>query len=368
MIVDALKKPKNMESFYYTHVHQYLFENVDESFAKYRARISHELKALRVSKEQIQNKRVLDVGTGLQALVFAEMGCEHVYHIDINQSQVDWLNRYCKENGIKNLSSNCFSVTKEPERLPSFDVAFIYGVLHHLEQPGEFITALNNVAQEEASMLFRCYRSGTWSRWLVAHLRKLSHLTTVETVQKVFLCQFPLEDGRQFLSDMVDDLFTPIWKCFSPELMRRECDNMGADFYCPDSSFEYDFTAPDENFRCRFSATGKKLHSTLEHSNEITHGIDQLRIQLPKQFQKTFKMVWNEFIEVLNGTDPVTATIVIITLYRLSRRFPLYDYYCINQQGEAGHCNSQRKGTREEALITVLLNITRNFSDKKTAA
>ena len=363
--MNAEKKttPNSMATFYHEHVHHHLFTHHLTSLIKYRKRILSELKILKINIDELKDKIVFDMGSGFQAIIFAELGCKHIFHIDINEYQVNWLKKYCLKNNIYNISSSCLNVRDEIDSLPEFDFAFLYGILHHLEDPASFLLALHKKGNLSSHILLRCYRSGTWSRWLVAHLRTLTSLTTLDTVRRVFCIQFPLERNQQFLSDMLDDLFTPVWKCFSPEQIKKDSKKLARHFYCPDKDFLFDFSSLDENFRCKLTDTGITDIYFDNNLLEISMDIDQVLMELPDSLTLDFHKTWQEFSCKLKEYSQVEVAMAITTIYRLSRRMDQKDYFQLNTVKPILKKDQDLGNIRIKALLNILQTLMRNLAE-----
>jgi len=161
-----------MKNFYGDYVHDSYLDNYQCHMEKYRRRIKNELKYFGYDLNYLKDKTVLDIGTGIQSLVFSEAGCKKIYHFDINERQVNWLNTICAKKNISNIHSKCLDISTGIGKVDKIDFAFVIGILHHLESPSSFLNSLIKSLSPSGKILLRCYRSGTWSRWLAAHLRK----------------------------------------------------------------------------------------------------------------------------------------------------------------------------------------------------
>ena len=344
-------KSEGIGGFYAEHVHDHMMADPSAALEKYRRRVVHELASFDIRPEQIRNKIILDVGTGFQALIFCEMGCKHVFHVDASRRQVEWLKAYSAEKGISNITSECHDITDQLGPVTDFDLAFVVGVYHHLRTPGRFLTRLLERGHSGSILLLRCYRSGTWSRWLVAHLRTLSGLTDVDTVKGVFRTLFPLEENSQFLMDMIDDLFVSEWGCLHPGQFQRDAGKFGLKFHSPESGEILSFEDRDENFRLSLELTDQTVVPDDPKDLESSFFIDQVGLDIRNN---EFSRNWQNFAASLPRFSLTERTLRLITLYRLGRRMQQMDYFLLKNQMKVPEKGKLLGEQRIQTLVNIL--------------
>jgi 2-polyprenyl-3-methyl-5-hydroxy-6-metoxy-1,4-benzoquinol methylase len=242
-----------MTEFYAEHVHSHIHADPQQTLQKYRRRICSELAKFGISLEQLRDKTILDIGSGWQAIVFQELGCRQVYHLDINSKHVDFLNRYVSENGIKNIISEQADISCSLGSAHDIDLAFVAGVYHHLADREGFLGKLLPNMAANSDILFRVYRAGTWSRWLVAMLRTASvGRLTPEQLQSAYRLLHPYALDNQFVGDLIDDLLTPQWLAFRPQQFIADAERLKLQWQCSAPAFDFDFSDQDENFRVKW--------------------------------------------------------------------------------------------------------------------
>jgi 2-polyprenyl-3-methyl-5-hydroxy-6-metoxy-1,4-benzoquinol methylase len=242
-----------MTEFYAEHVHSHIHADPQQTLQKYRRRICSELAKFDISIEQLRDKTILDIGSGWQAIVFQELGCRQVYHLDINAKHVDFLNRYIAENGIKNIISEQGNISCSLGSARDIDLAFVAGVYHHLADREGFLSKLLPSMAANSDVLFRVYHAGTWSRWLVAMLRTASiGRLTPEQLLNAYRLLHPYALDNQFIGDLIDDLLTPQWLAFRPEQFIADAERLQLKWQCSAAAFDFDFSDQDENFRVKW--------------------------------------------------------------------------------------------------------------------
>lgn len=269
-----------MSEFYADTVHRHILENHEAALEKYRKRIRRELAWMGIEPRQLQDFTCLDVGTGYQAIVLAELGCRRVFHRDISNQHVQWLQSYCRTHGLNAIHSEQADLMEHWEVDKPLDLSLVIGVYHHLPEPPRLLRSLWERTREGGMIFLRCYRSGTWSRWLTAQMRTLSAYCTPERLLAAYRQQCDDEYDGQFLGDMLDDLFVPVWKCYHPRQFREDAARLGMAVRTEDGEFDLDLEAQDENFRVLMRKGSERVVSPPLDDFSTGGSIDQRALDL----------------------------------------------------------------------------------------
>lgn len=316
-----------MATFYAEHVHSHIHADPQQTLHKYRRRIRAELAHFGIPIDQLHDKTILDIGSGWQAIVFQELGCRQVYHSDINRQHVDFLNRYIADHQITNIISEQTDVSLSLGSARQIDLAFVAGVYCVLQDREGFVKNLLPNMTANSDILFRNYRSGTWSRWLAAALRiaSVGRLTPAQLLAAYRLLHPYGMDG-QFVGDMIDDLLTPQWLAFHPREFIADAEQLNLQCQCLDQPFAIDFSQQDENFRVKWHvssttdwgdwqqplATGK---AHISDEPDTPPEITGLREQLI------------ELLQSLHAHAERDAALVVVALYFLVRKHAYMDAF-----------------------------------------
>jgi 2-polyprenyl-3-methyl-5-hydroxy-6-metoxy-1,4-benzoquinol methylase len=314
-----------MPTFYAEQVHQHINANPLQTLEKYRRRIKCELAKFGIDPSQLQDKTVLDIGSGWQAIVFQELGCKQIHHLDINRKHVEFLSRYCKEHGIENISSQHEDISYSVGAVENIDLAFVAGVYHHLGNREGFINNLLPAMGNKGEILFRVYRAGTWSRWLTATLRiasvgKLSH----DHILQAYRLLQPYTQDNQFLGDMIDDLLTPQWLAFRPNQFLSDASRLGIHCQCLGEDFEYDFGAQDENFRIRWQLPANWQNVGI---SSLATGLEHPVNESPAPEHATLHHELFALMRKLDQHAPRDTSLVLVSLYTLLRSHQNVDVF-----------------------------------------
>jgi SAM-dependent methyltransferase len=306
--------------FYAETVHCHILENHQVSLEKYRKRIRRELAWMGIEPQELKNLTCLDVGTGYQALILAELGCRQVFHRDISHRQVQWLQSYCRAHGISVIQSEQADLMGQWDVPEPLDLSLVVGVYHHLTEPPRFLRSLWERTSKGGKIFLRCYRSGTWSRWLTAHLRTLSRHLDPGKMLAEHRQQCAGKTDGQFLGDMLDDLFVPEWKCFLPRQFREDAELLGMTVRTEDGDLDLNLGARDENFRVLITKNESQITLPAIDRFSTRESIDQLSLDSNAypQLEEAARR-FKSLAEWAKTMDQDRLASKLLTLYRLVR-------------------------------------------------
>ena len=311
-VMPSIMSKKN---FYAEHVHQERIDNYSRYLPAYQKRVAKELGFFGWSLRDLKGKKIIDFGSGLQSVVFAQAGADRVFHFDISDRQVERLRDYTRRQGVKNIETKVSDLDEDVLDFPAFDFSFMLGVFHHLARPENSLLALLSSCNADGSLYFRVYRAGTWSRWLVEQLRTLSALTSINHIKEAYLRDRGNVILGTFLEDMVDDLFTEILSAYHLSDFQRVADRLDLGFHSPDVETPTGFSALDENFRFLFHKRSENNdYSAISVSpsaySEVPRSIDLAR---------SIKIEIDDLKNAMATRDSKLNALTLVDLYRLVR-------------------------------------------------
>lgn len=312
------------KEFFAQNVHKHIvYQDIDLTLKKYQNRLLNELKLRNLPNDYFKNKTMIDIGTGFQAIIASSMGAKFIYHLDQSQEQVLWTQEYCKTNNITNIRSIQCDITKAiPIDEDSVDIVLVFGIWHHLSKPSDFMHhLLPKLNLNDSHIWLRIYRAGSWSRWLVENLRKISEKININDLEALLDIRYPYQNTNQYKGDALDDLFAPIWQAFYPKQFNIE--NVSS--FINYSEWEYDFNNNDENFRVDFNVNYNNINNIKKFSFP-NKGINQTNLVFNKNY-KLANNIQNLFNEWENSEDSTNLNDKLITLYELVRRKPAFSAY-----------------------------------------
>lgn len=337
------------KEFFSKKVHKYIvYKDIKKSLDKYERRIINELEIRGLTKDFLKNRTIIDIGTGFQAITASKMGAKFIYHLDISDEQVLWMQQYCKEQGIDNIKSMQCDITKEIPILNEVDLVLVFGVWHHLDKPSEFIKNLIPALNKNNSFIWlRNYRSGTWSRWLVAQLRDIAKNIDTQVLEKILQTRYPQDIFNQWKGDMLDDLFAPIWQAFHP----KQFEIKDISTIINKQSWEYNFNDYDENFRVDFHIN----RDNIEQFKSFIFPDVGVKQRLLKFEDENIKEIQSLFKKWQYKDEPMDIRAnKLITLFELVRKKPIYDAYTDTNINDNDMLNSIDKDVRVGMLLKLL--------------
>lgn len=316
-----------MATFYAEQVHSHILADDQQALRKYQRRIRAELERFGIAVDQLRDKTILDIGSGWQAIVFQQLGCRQVYHLDINSRHVEFLNRYCADNQIANIISEQADISLSLGSAKQIDLAFVAGVYHHLQDREGFIKNLLPNMAANSDILFRVYRAGTWSRWLTSALRVASADRLAPTqLLNAYRLLHPYGEDNQFVGDMIDDLLTPQWLAFHPREFIADAELLSLQCQCLSEPFAFDFSSQDENFRVKWHIADKNGFHNLLHplATGKAHIVDKTNasLEIAELHEQLLDLLAN-----LNRHTERDAALVVVSLYFLVRKHTHIDAF-----------------------------------------
>lgn len=102
----------------------------------------------------LRGATVLDYafGRGNWSLAFIEAGAKEVVAIDASASNVSRFSTYCSKNRIKNIKIQVGNVL-ETQIDGVFDIVWVYGILHHIEQNLLFMKRMRQILANDCSQI-----------------------------------------------------------------------------------------------------------------------------------------------------------------------------------------------------------------------
>lgn len=346
------------KEFFAQNVHKYIvYKDIEATLDKYKKRIINELSLRGHNSEFFKNKIVIDIGTGFQAIIASQLGAKFVYHLDISQEQILWMENYCHTNNIDNIKSMQCDVTNEIFIDDKVDIVLVFGIWHHLINPNKFMKNLIPIMNLEGSDIWlRIYRSGSWSRWLVSNLRSMVSNLDTGILENMLEIRYPSDIYNQWKGDLLDDLMSPIWQAFHPNQFKIN----GISSFIDNEFWEYNFDEKDENFRVDFSIR----YNNIEQFKEFlfpNEGVEQTEFQFKNKYKNA--IVIQDLFQKWQDKNEHQNIIAnkVITIYELVRKKAIYDIY------SESNCNDYCKPNKIDAKerLAKLLMLLKLFVEDK---
>lgn len=203
--------------------------------AEYETSMRRDMLKSGIPIETFSNWKVMDVGTGRQALTFLEFGAFEVSHFDISPENVSRVDAFRKANGLeKRLTTTCCDLVQTDLGTDRFDFIYLNGIVQHFSNVGLGVTRCMRALKPGGLLWLYFYRSGTFDNFVLYMLRVLANgsntVTNVDCMKEYFinsLITFSEDARRNYMSSIfMDGVFTKNAQLFTVDTyteFARQC-------------------------------------------------------------------------------------------------------------------------------------------------
>ena len=178
------------------------------------------LKQSKINLRDLKKKNILNIGTGIESVVFNKLGAKKIYHFDLSRRAVKNLSKLSKKKKFKNIISNKKNVVKSKIILSEkIDFVFLQGVIHHFNNVEKGLSNIIHNIKVGGKIFLRVYKSGSISYFYVDFMRKFLGFKSIFAFDKIFKKRFKVitNSGGQVRTDFfnylynhcIDNLFVP---------------------------------------------------------------------------------------------------------------------------------------------------------------
>ena len=116
-----------------------------------------------LNKNNLQNKIIMNVGSGREALALMQFNPKKIYHYDISKDNIDRFKKIIKQKKLSNkISSEKFDLSKNTLPKKKFDFIYLHGIIQHTKDINKSITNICNSLKINGYMWFYFYRPGSF--------------------------------------------------------------------------------------------------------------------------------------------------------------------------------------------------------------
>lgn len=266
--------------------------------------------------DSIKEKCVLDYafGRGNWSLAFLKAGAKFVVSIDASHDNTRRFRDYCSKNSIKNIEIITGNILEcENINIPNADLIWLYGILHHIDNPSYFINKLMPYTNEDTLFYIYVYNKLSLRNFLVNSSRKILTYSSEEE----FLLDIPYftPEARRRARD---DLTAPHIDWYKVEDLETLLQKVGLTAIRQDIDF-YEFIngKPNEEFYPLQCLAKKSLFTQ-----------EQFKLYEPVSYKPEKKILENLFLLANDSIIKVKGN-------NKSLVFGLFNtYYSINSQSQ----------------------------------
>ena len=130
---------------------------------------------------------IFNTGTGLESIIFHELGAKKIYHYDISDTAVGNLNHLRNTNPkFHNLYSEKINLVEDKLSTPEgIDLVYLQGVAHHFSDCKKGLENIFSNLNKDARIFMRNYRTGTLIFFVADFIRKFINYDCMIDFDKV---------------------------------------------------------------------------------------------------------------------------------------------------------------------------------------
>lgn len=146
-----------------------------EVIASYEKSIRGDLAKSGIAAEALASWRIMDVGTGRQALAFLRMGARDVRHFDISLENVARVRAHIEAAGLGDrMRTTCCDLVETDLGREEYDFVYLNGIAQHFSDVGRGLVNCIRALKPGGLLWLYFYRSGTFDNFILYMLRTLA--------------------------------------------------------------------------------------------------------------------------------------------------------------------------------------------------
>lgn len=187
---------------------------------KYNLEILKNTKQFGYKKNDLTNKIIMNVGTGVEALAFLQFKPKHIYHFDISEFQVDRLKKFINKNKLKKfISTKRLDLSRDQLPKNKFDFIYLHGIIQHTDHPGKTLANLIYALKKNGKMWFFFSRAGTLIRFIGELQRRITKFLNIDDFYLAMkTVEQALFQDNKFSDSIMDNSFVPNQNTFTPKI------------------------------------------------------------------------------------------------------------------------------------------------------
>lgn len=186
---------------------------LEENINSVKEEVFDNCKRMNLDQSDLQDKIIMNVGSGRESLALMQFKPKRIYHYDISHANIEAFRKILiAKNLEKYITSKQLDLSAD--KLPSnrFDFIYLHGIIQHVSDVSKATQNLTNSLRKNGYMWFYFYRPGS----LVMFLGSLQRFLLKKT-DMGFLIEFLKNNcSHGFLDGILDDCFAPNRQLFYP--------------------------------------------------------------------------------------------------------------------------------------------------------
>ena len=152
-----------------------------------KKKIEKNIKEMGLKISDLKKMCIFNTGTGLESIIFHELGAKKIYHYDISDTAVGNLNHLRNTNPkFHNLYSEKINLVEDKLSTPEgIDLVYLQGVAHHFSECKKGLENIFSNLNKDARIFMRNYRTGTLIFFVADFIRKFINYDCMIDFDKV---------------------------------------------------------------------------------------------------------------------------------------------------------------------------------------
>ena len=178
----------------------------------------YDLKKAKISKKDLKNMKVMNVGNGREAIALSLLGAKSVDHFDISLEHIKRTSKLVKSLKINNVSSTPRNLCKKKLKENIYDFVYLNGIVHHFSNTSYGLKNCSRSVKLGGKIWVYFYRSGSFRWFVCSMIRKI--LTADQLKSFFFSTSNVFSHGKTnnvYTSRIMDDFFAPYIHLYEPK-------------------------------------------------------------------------------------------------------------------------------------------------------
>jgi len=211
------------------------FKNMNSNFYSRKnisyvsERIKKNLKKMGISKNDLKNKTLMNIGSGRESLGLFNFDPKKIYNYDISSINIKKFKKYIFKNNLKKkIFSSQLDISKNKLPKDKFDFIYLHGIIQHVSNVDLAVQNISSSIKINGRMWFYFYRPGSFNIFLGSLQR---HLLKDININNFYRYLKKNIKSNIFIDGIMDDCYVPNRQLFYPEQYKKCLESNGCKIY-----------------------------------------------------------------------------------------------------------------------------------------
>ena len=191
----------------------------------YTVQVAKDLAMISI-RDKIKDYKVMDVGTGRQALALKKLGAKEIDHYDISSENVKNFTEFLQKNSLEIKSLQADICDNNFNKGAKYDFIYLQGIIQHTRSPYNAIENLAKASKNNAILWFYNYQAGPMIQLYVEALRKFLPLKLLK-LDKLNYQLLSLDFSLKEVDIILDDCGCTYRHLINNEIYKKALEKFG---------------------------------------------------------------------------------------------------------------------------------------------